>query len=151
MIRKNAPHTAIKRIERMKSDPYNYRTGNGAGIKLIHTILPAVGDITDTFARQIVKLDLVRLRVAMERYRRTKGLWPTSLEALVPGFINAVPVDRMDGEKVRYNFTKLKIYSIGQDFVDNGGEAKNKVNLRDKNEIVINLEFTAEKSGAETE
>lgn len=62
--------------------------------------------------------------LAVERYRLAHGALPEALEALVPAFMNAVPLDPGDGQPLRYILRDeggYTIYSIGPDGVDHGG------------------------------
>lgn len=66
-------------------------------------------------------IDSARLAVALERFRRNGGGWPTTLDELVPGYLEAVPVDIRDGRPLRYALTAdgPLVYSVGPDLVDN--------------------------------
>lgn len=61
--------------------------------------------------------------IALELYRRRNGGYPASLDALVPTYLPAVPVDRIAGGPVRYKIKNGKpaVYSVGIDGVDDGG------------------------------
>lgn len=62
--------------------------------------------------------------LGVERYRLAHGALPESLEALVPAFIDTVPLDPGDGKPLRYVLREeggYTIYSIGPDGVDHGG------------------------------
>ncbi len=86
-------------------------------------------------------LPLLRVRIAMERYRLDHGAWPETLDALIPSYLDSIPLDPMDGKSLRYNATKRILYSIGTDFVDDGGVAPDKSgSLESRLEIVIELE-----------
>ncbi|HLJ92987.1 MAG TPA: hypothetical protein VKU02_07330 [Gemmataceae bacterium] len=74
-------------------------------------------------------LDLALMRsaivmVAVERYRRARGHWPQALVALVPDFLEKVPLDPYDGAAVRLaQFPQgVTLYSVGEDGQDNGGD-----------------------------
>lgn len=61
---------------------------------------------------------------ALERYRLRNGAYPETLEALVPDFLAAVPIDPMDGQPIRYaqNDNGLfRLWSIGDDRQDQKG------------------------------
>ncbi len=61
---------------------------------------------------------------ALERYRLLNGTYPQTLEALVPDFLAAVPIDPMDGQPIRYaqNDNGLfRLWSIGDDRKDQNG------------------------------
>lgn len=62
--------------------------------------------------------------MACERHRLLHRAWPSSLEVLVEGrLLDAVPLDPIDGQPLRYRKTKdgVVIYSIGFDKTDNHG------------------------------
>ena len=65
--------------------------------------------------------------LAVERWRLANGHQvPDSLAELVPGILSSMPTDPFDGRPLRYK--KLArgyvIYSLGPDFIDDGGKAK---------------------------
>ncbi|MEX0886174.1 MAG: hypothetical protein WD009_07015 [Phycisphaeraceae bacterium] len=77
-----------------------------------------------TVARYDAMLRMAGLAMAVERYRVDHGALPGSLAELVPGYIDAVPVDAFDGAALRYAVRDeggYVIYSVGQDGVDRGG------------------------------
>lgn len=78
--------------------------------------------------------------IAMARYRLDHGSWPPDFAALVPGYLDAVPIDPVDGNPLRYDSTSKIIYSIGKNLRDEKGLTKKKGALRDDKEIVIELE-----------
>ena len=63
--------------------------------------------------------------LACELYRRHAGCWPASLSDLSPAYLPTVPVDRFDGQPLRYRLIDGQpvIYSIGADCEDDGGRA----------------------------
>lgn len=61
---------------------------------------------------------------ALERYRLRNGTYPKTLEALVPDFLAAVPIDPMDGQPIRYaqdDNGLFRLWSIGDDRKDQNG------------------------------
>lgn len=64
------------------------------------------------------------LLIAMKAYKMEQGRLPETLEELVPEYIDAVPLDDFDGKPMRYNSEKRVIYSVGEDFKDDGGMTK---------------------------
>jgi hypothetical protein len=63
--------------------------------------------------------------IAIERYRIRYGHAPTTLDALMPDFIAAVPSDCMSGRSLCYHANPVAgftLYSTGEDGVDNGGD-----------------------------
>jgi hypothetical protein len=59
---------------------------------------------------------LIRAGIACELYRLKHGVWPQSLEALVPEFLAEVPVDVYDGQLIRFETQgdRLALHSVGQ-------------------------------------
>jgi hypothetical protein len=115
-------------------------TGNARGYELFSTMPGgSISTARRDFGRRSI-LSLLQLRVAFERYRLRHGRWPESLEALLPDYLDAIPKDWMDGNPLRYNPAKRRIYSVGEDLIDADGEADKPGALRDRNEIVIELE-----------
>lgn len=68
--------------------------------------------------------DGVRVIIALERYRRAAGTWPSSLAALVPEYLDAVPLDRFDGAPLRYEVRAGQplLWSVGSNRTDERGE-----------------------------
>lgn len=66
-----------------------------------------------------VDLELMRLAVAIARYRRARGGWPARLEDLVPRYLPEIPTDPYTGDAFRYR--SGKVWSIGGDGDDDGG------------------------------
>jgi hypothetical protein len=64
---------------------------------------------------------------ALERHRLQKGTYPKTLDALVPDFLPAVPIDPMDGKPIRYAQTDnglFRLWSVGDDREDQNGRRK---------------------------
>jgi hypothetical protein len=61
--------------------------------------------------------------VAAERYRLATGSLPDSLEALVPTYLEEVPIDPFTGNPMRFKQTEegIVVYSVGVDGTDEGG------------------------------
>lgn len=115
-------------------------SGNARGYELFSQMPDSsISTASRDFGRRSI-VSLVRLRVAFERYRLQHGRWPESLEALLPDYLHEIPKDWMDGNPIRYNTEERRIYSVGEDLIDAGGKADKPGALRDRNEIVIELE-----------
>ena len=65
-------------------------------------------------------LHLVQTALALERYQRRYGKVPDKLEAVVPEFLSAVPIDPFTGKplSVHRSSGALLIYSVGMDLAD---------------------------------
>ena len=83
-------------------------------------------------ARDCARLHLALAAIAAERYRLKHGSLPESLDALVPNFLEAIPMDPFDGKPVRYKRLEKGycLYSIGENLVDDGGKGRPKKNER---------------------
>ncbi len=86
-------------------------------------LAPAVAPCAETAARADAQHDVLRLAVAVCRFRASRKRFPSAPSELVPGFIAAVPQDPFDGKPLRMKKAegKLVVYSIGPDAIDNGG------------------------------
>jgi hypothetical protein len=92
------------------------------------------GPLSDThealkrFVESEAARQVVIAAIALKRYELRHGKWPATLDALAPEFLTADPFDPMDGKPLRYHpadsgATAYVLYSIGNDGVDNGGDA----------------------------
>ncbi len=71
----------------------------------------------------IQKIDATLTAIALERYRRGTGSWPTVLADLTPERLGRVPLDRFDGRPLRYRLVDGRplLYSVGVDRDDDDG------------------------------
>jgi len=100
---------------------------------LIGLLMPAFQRMSEAYRRDQAWLRCAIAAVAAERHRRDRGTWPATLEALVPDYLRAVPIDPYDAQPLRYKRLAdgVIVYSIGPDKVDNGG-ACNRANYMAK-------------------
>jgi hypothetical protein len=79
-------------------------------------------------SRVVSELRCARVAIACVRYKQATGRWPGSLEALVPRYLKAKPVDPFDGAAIRYRSvpTGVIIYGVGIDRKDDGGRLGSK-------------------------
>jgi hypothetical protein len=71
-------------------------------------------------------VNMVSAAIALERFRLSHHTHPAALANLVPEFLQTVPVDCMDGHDLRYRLNPdgtYLLYSVGDDGIDNGGDA----------------------------
>lgn len=85
---------------------------------------PAYSRGVEAFARSASQRDLADAAIAAERFRRQHGKWPDKLEQLVPDFLPAAPVDPFNNQPLKLIATpvEFKVYSVGQDGKDDGGD-----------------------------
>jgi hypothetical protein len=99
-----------------------------------------IGDNSPEFAQAQVRLDETRIACALERYHLSHGVYPGSLDALVPACIDELPHDIMNGEPYHYRFRAdgtFLLYSVGWNQTDDGGRVlhqKKKSNVIDYKE-----------------
>lgn len=88
---------------------------------------PANVKVAEIDMRVIGTLRCAEIALAVERYRLRYDSLPESLDALIPEFMEAIPLEPFDGEPLRYIRHKeggYTVYCIGDDGVDNGGLSK---------------------------
>jgi hypothetical protein len=69
--------------------------------------------------------NLVITAIALKRHELRHGKPAAALVDLVPEFLAAVPLDRMDGKSLRYHLNAdgtFKLYSVGLNCTDDGGD-----------------------------
>jgi hypothetical protein len=88
----------------------------------------AAGPITralQKYAQAQVWVDETRIACALERYRLAQGVYPASLDALAPAYIDALPHDIMNGQPYHYQLRPdgtYLLYSVGWNQTDDGGK-----------------------------
>jgi hypothetical protein len=88
------------------------------------------GDIADDSLAAVtlqIFLDEAVTACALERFRLAHGQYPATLDALVPEYLRQVPADilAVPAAKLKYVTTAnggFKVYSVGVNHVDNGGQ-----------------------------
>ena len=62
--------------------------------------------------------------IAAMRYKNDSGKWPESLGALVPKYLDVVPIDAFTGRPLVYKFADggVMVYSVGQNLADDEGK-----------------------------
>jgi hypothetical protein len=94
-------------------------------------LLPGIGQSLQTFAREDATMDNMATALAIERYRMDRdGALPEKLSALLPEYLEEIPLDPFDGQPMRYRLMDqgYVLYSVGWNLVDNGG-----VEIREQN------------------
>jgi hypothetical protein len=78
------------------------------------SIEPNMSHASSKFAEGQVWVDQTRIACALERYRLAKGVYPDSLAALTPQFIDKVPHDIMNGEPYHYRWDGTRRMRAGR-------------------------------------
>lgn len=85
---------------------------------------PHINSFYSAYLKGIVRRDLVRVMIALERFHRTNKTYPAALTELVPAYLPAVPTDPFDGKPIKYYRTLAggyRAYSVWQNGTDEGG------------------------------
>jgi hypothetical protein len=99
-----------------------FLSGNAAGQILYYMAMPAVIPSLATKSMSDTQLQATRTIIALRAYQLTHGHLPTDLSALVPEFLDEVPVDDFDGQPLRYSAERKIVYSVGKNLKDDGGD-----------------------------
>lgn len=135
-----------------KTPEEEYRLLKGVDSKLaafsmaLRAFLPYSGyylGLGERHLEMVASLRAARVALAAERYRMDNGSLPESLERLVPGYIDSIPLDPFDSKPLKYKVGTLKcvrdmsalkkgakwiegegfvVYSIGRNGIDDGAE-----------------------------
>lgn len=95
----------------------------------IHMVTYFGADDQSRFLMKTARAECVRqlaiTAIALKRYSLKHGGYPADLKQLTPEYLAAVPRDLMDGQPLRFSLLSEKsfrLYSIGDDGQDNGGD-----------------------------
>jgi hypothetical protein len=88
------------------------------------TFTPSLLRVAASCRRTKAELRCASTALAAERFRLARGHWPSSLERLVPEFLETVPTDPGNGKPLRFRRLAdgVVIDSVGQ---DEGGSVNN--------------------------
>lgn len=86
-------------------------------------LFPSIETMIDALVRDGLQNAAADAALATEMFRRRHGRLPSDLNELVPEFLESVPLDRYDGQPLRYvvRDDECLIYSLGENGVDDGG------------------------------
>jgi hypothetical protein len=110
---------------------------NAYGRIIYQSLIPAISGILEKKCAIECNISAAKLTIACILYKRTHGRFPESLSALIPEYIEAVPVDPYDGEPFRYDPDKKIIYAAGLNLIDEGGST----NLIDKSRCHLRFKY----------
>ena len=107
---------------------------------LTKLLMPTLQASTQAVCRAQALQSATRTAIAIERYRRIHGQPPDALDQLTPDFLGNSPLDPFDGAPLRYraDATGYKVYSIGADGIDQGGDAGGAGQMLD---VVFKVEY----------
>lgn len=94
---------------------------NSVGVVLVGMTIPSYSNLQRRRFQLQCEVDATRIVVAVTRFRKEEGRWPTALDELVPAYLAEVPTDPFDGQPFRYVQNRQIAYSVSRDLVDGGG------------------------------
>ena len=97
------------------------------GERLLVGLMPTSPDILKHADSARFGMTATRTMLGLLVHRAEKGVLPDSLQALVPGTLDSLPIDPYSGKELRYSVAKQLIYSPGVDGLDSGGSTKEHV------------------------
>lgn len=106
-------------IEQIRSNYYNRQR-----YFPLYIMMPALSRSTINAELTRQRLNATLVVIAAELYKRRTGAYPDTLNQLVPAFLPAIPLDRFDGQPLRYARTadgRFKLWSVGSDLDDDSG------------------------------
>jgi len=128
-------------IETAKPRLFCRLTPNHVGWLLLGAVLPAYNSLAERLARGEFGLSAAKVVVAAELYRRKTGCRPKSLDALVPEFLQSVPVDPFDhGAALKYDAERGVVWTVGVDGNFNGERLPGKKSYGRNSRYVVNLD-----------
>ena len=125
-----ASESKLNPIERAKSpfDADAFQAKLTARHFLLSAKLPAAGKFVETGEAIDVRIEGLRVMLALEAYRSRQGAYPASLRDLVPNVLGELPTDPIHGGAFGYHLVtddphgrEYLLYSTGLDRTDNDG------------------------------
>ena len=94
---------------------------------------PAATQYQNADDRTRIKSDLVRVGFALAMHRAGLGGYPKDLDALVPKYLDTLPLDRMIDQPLRYVVREngFLLYSVGANVLDDSGAMNGQQNQDD--------------------
>jgi hypothetical protein len=98
-------------------------SGNPIGEIFYDMLMPALGGMSfEKKCEMDVQLRATQTILALRTYQLTHDKLPENLDALVPEFLDKVPVDDFNGQPLHYSAEKKIVYSVGKNLKDDGGD-----------------------------
>ena len=89
-------------------------------------ILPALSRVFTTGQTHVARCETARVGLAVLRRRVKHGQLPKDLNALVPAYLDRVPLDPFDGKPLRYrkDADGFVVYTLGENGKDDAGDTE---------------------------
>ena len=123
------------------SRPLGRLTANHVGRTMVATSWPNFKNIAGRVACGEFMLSSGKVVVSAELYRRKAGRRPKSLDALVPEFLPAVPVDPFDhGAPLKYDAERGIVWTVGAEGFFKGDKLPGKKSYGRNGKYVVNID-----------
>ena len=117
---------------RLKALDWDSAMGTSSGYSRLKTVFARSSlEIFAKAALKAFRLETERALhetgTALKRFQLRRQRLPITLDELVPEFLSAVPLDRMDGKPLKYrrdSDTDFTLWSIGEDLRDDDGDSR---------------------------
>ncbi|MDC0325178.1 hypothetical protein OAM01_00300 [bacterium] len=119
--------TGLEFLKQMDVKSWEKRHTYNIHYSLAKMTLPAYGKAFEKSLKAKHAMDSIAAACALERYYLANQTYPETLDVLIPEFVNEIPRDIMDQSILKYQRTEegfFKLWSIGSDGEDNGGDSK---------------------------
>ncbi len=93
------------------------------GDPMSQIVFPAFSRAHEAFAGQQALLDGTMVAIVLRLYRIENGTYPESLDALVPTYLDSLPIDPFTGQPFIYSVGEddFRLYGVGRNKIDDGG------------------------------
>jgi hypothetical protein len=127
-----APALPSGREEEARIDREIGRPASRIYYALANVVMPSLSSAGERYLAGHTAAQQARTACALALHRGAHGTFPERLEALVPEFLESVPLDICDGAPLRYRRTEAgwELWSIGANRVDDGGKSAPKKSSR---------------------
>jgi hypothetical protein len=118
------PSEIIRGNQEVAAEIEKYRPWLAPFHLLASIAIPNFNKATQTAAHNQTLVNLGQIACALERYRLAHGEYPATLDALVPQFMEKVPMDIIKCQPLHYQRTadgQFTLYSVGWNESDDGG------------------------------
>ncbi|WP_157837101.1 hypothetical protein [Geminisphaera colitermitum] len=99
-------------VERYSAPWWDFR--NWAGIRILNTVMPTLDNIPELRLLVRSRNSMAQTGLALRLYHFDHGALPETLDALVPAYLPAVPLDYIDHHPIRYSATFRTVWTIGR-------------------------------------
>ena len=113
----------VKPVAKQHVEWQTLSTEIARGSQTALSIMPNIEKVRTALVRSVAQMRSAAIAVAVERYRRAKGDWPSDLKQLVPDYMKALPEDPYTGEQFRYARVNegVTVYAVGKGTTDSKG------------------------------